>query len=57
MNDILNNKEVDDKYNYIVEKINEYKLAIKNEELPSDNSSILDDLLNRTSKYDVHYKN
>ena len=37
--------------------INEYKLAIKNEELPSDNSSILDDLLNRTSKYDVHYKN
>ena len=57
MNDILNNKEVDAKYNYVVNKINEYKLAIKNEELPNDNSSILDDLLNKISKYDVNYKN
>ncbi len=57
MNDILNNKEVDYKYNYVVKKINEYKLAIKNEELPTGNSSILDDLLNKTSKYDINYKN
>lgn len=57
MNDILNNKEVDAKYNYVIEKINEYKLAIKNEELPTGNSSILDDLLNKTSKYDINYKN
>lgn len=56
MNDILNNNEVDYKYNYVIEKINEYKLAIKNEELPTGNSSILNDLLNKTSKYDVNYK-
>ena len=57
MNDILNNKDVPTKYNYVVNKINEYKSAIKNEELPTGNSSILDDLLNKTSKYDVNYKN
>ena len=57
MNDIINNKSVDAKYNYVVEKINEYKLAIKNEELPVDNSSILNSMLNDISKYDINYKN